>query len=88
MTLHYLFNTGLYRSNGKIIPTLATTNYLLTVIYTFIKNGEYYTGGLCGSGGGRLTNQVSGVGVILGHSSQRRYRQRILGTNFRCRKYR
>ena len=24
MTLHYLFNTGLYRSNGKIIPTLAT----------------------------------------------------------------
>ena len=24
MTLHYLFNTGLYLSNGKIIPTLAT----------------------------------------------------------------
>ena len=29
MTLHYQFNTGLYRSNGKIIPTLATNNYLL-----------------------------------------------------------
>ena len=24
MALHYLFNAGLYRSNGKIIPTLAT----------------------------------------------------------------
>ena len=24
MTLIYPFNTGLYRSNGKIIPTLAT----------------------------------------------------------------
>ena len=56
MTLHYLFNTGLYRSNGKIIPTLATTNYLITVMYTFIKNGVYITGGLVGSGVGRLTN--------------------------------
>ena len=27
MTLHYLFNTGLYRSNGIIIPTLATLQY-------------------------------------------------------------
>ena len=30
MTQLYLFNAGLYRSNGKILPTLATTIYLLT----------------------------------------------------------
>ena len=53
MTLHELFNTGLYRSNGKIIPTLATTIYLLTIMYTLIKYGEIFT---VGSVEGRLIN--------------------------------
>ena len=48
-------------NNSTAVPPLATTNYLLTMTYTFIKNGEYITIGRCWSTtkhGDRLTIQV------------------------------
>ena len=45
---HYQFNAEVCRINGRILPPQATINYLLTIIYMFMKYTEIITLGLVG----------------------------------------